>query len=366
MLTQNGVSKLALTDFSWFQYATDAILLLEQSSQTICNANPAAERLTGYSQRALLQTNLQALFPEGPKPKCLLLTKAGQGLAVSISFSSIPNNDQPLTLLIIRDLTGHEEVAQQIIQSEKLAAVGRLAASIAHHINNPLQAIHNSLHLLINHSLDEEKHERYLTLAQDEVEYLISVVQRMLELYRPSREGMRPTNLHELLAGVLVLVEQQLQDNKVQAVCAWEPDLPLVFAIGSHLKQVCLHLVFNALEAMPNGGTLTITTYLATTQTCSTDLLNPAACVISAPKAALLCRHGQKARVVVEFKDTGEGISPEELGKIFEPFYTTRGMSTGLGLATSYSIVEIHDGELTVSSTVGEGTLVRVALPVAE
>lgn len=375
-------------------HATDAVLLLDAQGTSIIDANPAVEQLSGYGHDQLLETPPASLLPQladltngngksgshepktisplpmlpngTPNPdgsgevETLLHTRGGHSLPVSVSISHVPYDGQDLLLLIMRDISERQRLAQQLFQTEKLAAVGRLSASIAHEINNPLQAIHNSLHLLINRPLNDEKRERYLVMAQDEVERLISIVQRMLDFYRPSREGMRPTDLHDLLEAVLSLTGKQLDTSHVRVVLDLYPRLPLVFAIGNHIKQVYLNLIFNAIEAMSDGGTLSVRTFLMDE---SDNQPEAGFTSISTTGAA---GHPIRGRsVVVEFSDTGQGIPPQDLTKIFEPFYTTRTKGTGLGLAVSYSIIEQHHGELSVSSTMGEGTTFRIRLPIA-
>lgn len=368
------------------QHATDSVVLLDTSGQHIIDANAAVEQLSGYSRDELLQLEVRSLLPylddywnpqdqsttptdllamhESPfrelssEIETLLRTKEGYTTSVAISMSLVPHDGQYLLLLIARDISERQRMMQQLFQTEKLAAVGRLSASIAHEVNNPLQAIHNSLHLLINRPLTDEKRHRYLTMTQDEVERLISIVQRLIDFYRPSREGTRPTDLHELLESVLALVAKELESSSISLVCDLAHQLPLVFAIANHIKQVYINIILNAIEAMPGGGVLTIRTYVMEADDFQLD---------SGVAAIGAAGHRMAgASVVVEFSDTGEGVPAHELTKIFEPFYTTRSKGTGLGLAISYSIIEQHHGELTAISTPGQGTTFRMRLPVAQ
>lgn len=228
-----------------------------------------------------------------------------------------------------------EESQAQLVQAEKLAAMGRLAASIAHEINNPLQAIHNCLHLTLKKPLAEEKKTRYLGMAQEEVERLITIVQRMLEFYRPSREGMAPTDVHTIIENVLALSNKRLQHGKITIVKKLAPDLPTINAVSDQLKQVFLNLVINATEAMPQGGELCIETKLS----------------------------GDNDELSVAFTDTGVGLSEKEMANIFEPFFTTKATGTGLGLSVSYGIIERHGGSIEVQSEGGKGATFTVYLP---
>jgi two-component system NtrC family sensor kinase len=229
-----------------------------------------------------------------------------------------------------------ERSQAQLVQAEKMAAIGQLAASIAHEINNPLQAIHNSLHLSSHDGLAQEQRMEYLGMAQSEVERLIEIVQRMLDFYRPSRGGMVPTDANSIVENVLALASKRLQHGGVRVCTQLSPDLALVPMVSDQITQVFLNIVINAIEAMPSGGDLLLRTMLSDG-----------------------CEW-----VLVSFSDTGVGMSAEQLGNLFEPFYTTKPDGTGLGLAISYGIVESHGGMIDVSSQLDQGTTFVVKLPV--
>lgn len=339
--------------------ARDAVLVLDGNATRIIEANPAAETLSGYSHaelRALLSADVfigafserrampiaQSIAGDHTEIEAHLRTRGGREIPISIGVSEFAHDETRYLLLIVRDISERQRVAQRLTQTEKLAGMGRLATSIAHEINNPLQAIHNSLHLVLTRPLSEEKRDRYLSMAHEEVERLITMVQRMLDFYRPSRDGMRPISLHAILENVLLMTVEQFQEGGILVEQNWDERLPWVKGIGSHLKQVFLNLALNAIEAMPDGGRLTVRTRVET-------------------------RYSGLAErfVLVEFIDTGPGIPEHEAQTIFEPFYTTKNKGPGLGLAISYSIIERHEGTLSVSSS-SAGTIFRVALPAIE
>jgi two-component system NtrC family sensor kinase len=227
-----------------------------------------------------------------------------------------------------------ERSQAQLVQAEKLAATGRLAASIAHEINNPLQAIHNCLHLAINRPLTEEKKQHYLVMAQEEVERLITLVQRTLEFYRPSKGRSGPTRVNDLIENVLALSSKQMEHASINVHKNLMSTLPEIAAVPDQLTQVLLNLIINAVEAMPTGGDLTITT------------------------------SANDGWLQVAIRDTGPGVDPEDVAKIFEPFYTTKATGTGLGLSVSYGIIQRHGGRIDVHGVPGEGTTFTVALPI--
>ena len=229
-----------------------------------------------------------------------------------------------------------EKSQAQLVTAEKLAATGRLAASLAHEINNPLQAIQNCLHLVTQRrSLDEKKRQVYLSMAQEEVQRLIDLVQRMLDFYRPSSEGKGPVDLHVVLDDVLTLAGKRIQHGNVMVHRDATDPLPPVLGLTNQLKQVFLNIIINAVEAMPEGGDLRIDTGW----------------------------DEQRGEVSVSFADAGAGIPLSELADIFDPFYTSKPKGTGLGLSISHGIIERHGGRIEVKSEVGKGSTFAVHLP---
>jgi PAS domain S-box-containing protein len=227
-----------------------------------------------------------------------------------------------------------EQAQAQLIHSEKMAALGRLIASLTHEINNPLQGLHNCLGLLLNRPW-EESQRRYLEIAGSETKRLIAIMERLRGFYRPPAERRERVDVNVVLDGILALSGKQLQEGRVTVRRELAAGLPAVEIVEGQLKQVFLNLVLNALDAMPGGGELAVATGW----------------------------DGDRREVRVSFADTGEGIPAEEIARIFEPFYTTRPKGTGLGLAVSYSIVERHEGRIEVASQVGAGSTFTVFLP---
>lgn len=228
-----------------------------------------------------------------------------------------------------------ERSQAQLIQAEKMAAIGRLAASIAHEINNPLQAIHNTIHLAMTDRLPAERRGEYLRMAQKEVERLIEIVQRMLEFYRPSKGGIVQVDINRLLQDALAIADKRLQHGHIQVSARFAENLPPILGVPDQLTQVFLNIIINAVEAMPDGGELRVGTLLTEDQ----------------------------RWVLVAFRDSGPGLTAEQIAHIFEPFYTTKPSGTGLGLAISYGIVERHGGTIEVSSQLGQGATFVVRLP---
>jgi len=325
-----------------FQHAGDAIFVIDAQTMAIAAVNPAAEGLCGYTEaelQAMMPSHLIAPVLAGSLRQYdgTLRVRNGQSLPVSIGISEVVFDRTPYLLMIVRDASDQ----QLHFEREKLAGMGRLTASIAHEINNPLQALQNTLHLLLSRPFPDGKRDQLLSMAQAEVERLAGLVQRMLELHRPSSKDMRPLSVHGLLESALAGAAGTLQEHHVSVERDWAERLPWVIGIGGHLRQVFVDLAVNAVEAMPGGGRLIIRTRI-----------EAGAHESAAP------------RVLVEFADSGPGIPESEAQRIFEPFYSSKKNGAGLGLAISYSIIERHGGTLSVSSS-GNGTIFRVALPAA-
>ena len=220
-----------------------------------------------------------------------------------------------------------------LIQAEKMSAVGRLTASIAHEVNNPLQAVQNCLHLSQRDELKIEKRTEYLQMADEELDRLMSTVQRMLDFYRPGALEKSETDLADLIGKVLALLEKQMQNQKIEVIQDIQPDLPEVLAVGNQIQQVFFNLVLNAMEAIEEDGIITITL------------------------------RKEDSSVVAEIRDTGPGVDPGLQNTIFEPFVSSGVDGTGLGLSVSYGILTAHNGTLELVDDSKPGACFRVTLP---
>jgi two-component system NtrC family sensor kinase len=224
----------------------------------------------------------------------------------------------------------------QLVRAEKLAALGTLAAGVAHEVNNPLQAIQTNLEMALE-DLDEQRpvDRELLDFAKQDVQRIEGIVSRLLDFARPAQVELKAVNLNELVREVLTLAGKQLEHAHVKVQTALTARRA-VLGSADQLKQVILNLVVNAMEAMPNGGELTIHTEDASDA------------------------------VILKVRDTGTGIQADELPKVFDPFFTTKPDGTGLGLSVTYSIIEGHGGQIEVRSEPGVFTEFTVCLPVAE
>jgi signal transduction histidine kinase len=229
-----------------------------------------------------------------------------------------------------------EQSQAQLVQSEKLAATGRLAASLTHEINNPLQAIRSGLQLVLSSEMEPEEQRVYLEMANEEVERLQQIVSRTLDFARRPRWNPVYFDPHTVIERILALSNKYRQHRHVTLKLDLMDNPPIIRGVPDELEQVFLNLVLNAVEAMPEGGTLRISSSL------------------------------EEERLAISFTDTGQGIPPQHLSHIFDPFFSTKEESTGLGLSISYDIVERHEGQITVESEVDEGSTFTVWLPIVD
>jgi signal transduction histidine kinase/CheY-like chemotaxis protein len=229
-----------------------------------------------------------------------------------------------------------EESQQALIQAEKMAAVGRLTASIAHEINNPLQALRNCLHLAGREELALDQREDYLQLAESELQRLMSTVQRMLDFYRPGTGEREGADINQLVLRVLKLLRKQLEEQEVVVITKLDEDIPDTYVVTNQIQQVFFNIILNAMYAMPDGGKLYIES-----------------------------RRGD-GYLEILFEDTGPGVAEDTRERIFEPFTSTRENGTGLGLSVSYNILDAHGGSLELLTDRNRGACFQVRLPVME
>ena len=251
--------------------------------------------------------------------------------------AQIGEADQWLAIAMVEDITEKRMNQEALLHAERLAIAGRLGASLAHEINNPLQSVIGCLGLAEEILDDGTEVRRYLEIAMEELERAAGIVTQLRDLSRDTRTKKKePTDLNAFLEKTLMLTQKQCQNRGVDV--EWRPstDLPPVPLVLDRMQQVCLNLVLNAVEAMPRGGHLRVSTSVT----------------------------GQPQGVRIRFADTGVGIAPDTLPQIFEPFHSTRREGLGLGLYISKKVIDDHGGQIEVESQVGEGTTFTVWLPV--
>jgi len=229
-----------------------------------------------------------------------------------------------------------KETKDQLVQSEKLAALGTMAAGIAHEIRNPLTSLQLFVQMMAERFDDHEFREKFTQIVPPEIERLNGIVNDLVSFAKPSKLTREPNQINEILEKTIRLSEISFKKLNVKVVRELS-EVPKVLVDSQQMMQIFLNLIMNGAQAMQAGGTLTVKSYFNT----------------------------NSGRVAVDIKDTGTGISEENLKKLFSPFFTTKDKGTGLGLAITRRIVEEHKGEIKVKSKVGEGTTFTVELPIA-
>jgi two-component system NtrC family sensor kinase len=229
-----------------------------------------------------------------------------------------------------------QETHLQLISSEKLASLGKLAAGIAHEINNPLGGILIYSSLMMEDLAEDDPKRQDLSRIVQEAGRCKEIVKSLLEFARQSEPNMEPVDINRAITEGLFFLENQAFFHNIQTIKKLGSSLPFALGNAGQLKQVFMNIIVNAAEAMHGSGTLTISTSF----------------------------NRDRKSIAVEFTDTGEGIPEENLTRIFDPFFTTKdvGKGTGLGLSTAYGIIEGHGSKIEVKSKVGVGTTFSILL----
>jgi two-component system NtrC family sensor kinase len=226
---------------------------------------------------------------------------------------------------------------RKLLQSARMAAAGRLTASIAHEINNPLQALQNCLDLVSRKDLDAVQRQKYLDLAISELNRLMSIVDQMLSFYRPVALDRKHVDFKGVIQRVVDLLQPQLDEAFIEIHLQIDPEPLIIIAVADQIQQVLFNLLINAMEAIPDGGDIWITSRI------------------------LSEGEGKSLELIIE--DSGPGIHDEQLEHLFEPLASNKPHGTGLGLAVSYGIIEAHGGTLKLLSGNRTGACFQIILP---
>ena len=305
------------------------------------------EVLARYPQ-GKLSREFQRAFETGKIERIEQRTVAADGSTKYWLVSKVPMRDADTgeithVITVGEDVTMRVEAIHAVGRAEKLAAVGRLAAGVVHEINNPLATISacaESLEARVSEGVfgdseDANDLKEYLSLIRSEAFRCKGITTGLLDFSRVRTGERHPIEIEEVLKSSANLLNHQKRGNNIEIELKIEENLPTVEADAGQIQQAVIALSTNAIDAMPDGGTLTFNAF------------------------------SDSRRLIIEVSDTGHGITPENLPKIFEPFFTTKevGRGTGLGLAVCYGIITDHDGRLNVRSNIGKGTTFSIFLP---
>jgi PAS domain S-box-containing protein len=353
---------------------TNGLLTLNMEGR-IVKWNEMAARITGYAVGEVEGQLCQELFVENPSFARILLDGI-QGKGVwwdrDVSFVRPDGREVPLEintnlledetgqttglLGIFRDLSLLRELEQRLRRADRLAAVGRMAAMVAHEIKNPLVALKTFVDMVPRRAKDPAFIARFQDIVPKEVDRVNAIMEDLLELSRPPRISPRPLQVHEVIARCVALYEQQATERGIAIVQELTPELAHVRADAEYLVRALGNLAINAIQAMTAGGRLTI-------RTGSGVPWQSALAETAAPADLGIAADGAQPFVFIAIADTGTGMTAEQLDSLFTPFFTTKEKGTGLGLALTHKIIEEHQGHLHVESQFGVGSTFTILLP---
>jgi signal transduction histidine kinase len=330
----------------------DGLLLFSVDGRAVM-VSPAVERFLSTPSDQLLGRRAEDIFPPEHPIREALKLHDGEFEPVASAEVSLTNPGIPVrrveisvevigegearmgTLVKLKDLESRKRIDTQLQVSERLANLGRIYPGVAHEVKNPLNVMRIWLENLKGTLPDDAMSQKAVRILDNEIDRLDSVVKRFLDFTRPPEMHQEETNLKEILQEVLSVERPQLDKTNIKVETRYAPGVPPVQVDRPLLRQALMNLIVNAIEAMPGGGTLTV----------SVD------------------RRDEMAEI--EIRDTGVGIAPENRQKIFQLFFTTRPGGSGIGLASAFRTVQLHNGSIDFESEVGRGTTFRIDLPVA-
>jgi len=337
--------------------ATDAIITINEE-HVIVGFNRGAELMFGYTRAEALGQDLTLVIPPpykaehrayvrryvatrearmiGKHVRLTALRRDGREFPMSISFSVAEIRDNLYFTGIIRDITEYKEMEERVLQSERLAAVGNTVTHIAHEIKNPLLIIGGFARQLLKTPNLDDKTNRKLSMIAEEVSHLEEMVAEMRDFVRRPTAQKHSGQILDILREALDLFHDTFEEHDIKVHQVEETPLPPLPFDPRQVRQVFLNLLKNALEAMPQGGEITITSRV------------------------------QDTKAEISLADTGGGMTPEVAENIFQPYFTTKEKGTGLGLAICQSIIQEHGGTISVVSTPGQGTTFIIQLPLDE
>ncbi len=336
--------------------ANDAIFTLDMNTAQIIDSNKKAEELSGYSKSELNELKVWDMYSNQDKKRLEKLweevrengsgtlhdinhkRKDGSIVPTSLSVSVIEYGNRKFVQKICRDITERKKMEQQLIRTERLAAIGELAAEVAHEINNPLGGLQNFVKMIEKEPGNIPQTKEFINLIQEGLKRIEVIVKRLTTFSKPYVLRMSKYNLNDIIKESLIFMEHRIENENISLQKRFTPNLPPVYVDVDNVSQVIINLLANAFDSMPNGGKLLI--------------------------ESQLCKEHESC-VQFLITDTGYGIKKDEVDKIFDPFFSTKGngKGIGLGLAISKRIMEDHGGNIRVASSSGKGTTFAVCFP---
>jgi PAS domain S-box-containing protein len=338
-------------------------LLAVDPAGRITGCNSALEALLGVSREEAVNRHVADLFADDFAEtlqqvlgadgwaladvrhiyKLHTATRRGRTLILNIALAPLrrtESGEHTGALVVLEDVTARVRLEEQLQQREKLSSIGLLAAGVAHEINTPLTGVSSYTQMLLNMLAETDPKHALLQKIHRQTERATGIVNNLLNFSRTGTvTEFGALDLTRVLDDTLQLLEPQLRQSQIEIVRAYDKTLPPAYGNSGKLQQVFTNLLLNARDALPAGGRITLKT------ACADD-----------------------GMITIEIADTGIGIAPENVARIYDPFFTTKGVGrgTGLGLAVSYGIVQEHSGHISVHSAPGRGTTFRITIPTAQ
>ena len=326
--------------------------------------NNEAGQITELDAQDMLDRSIEELPPplrdalrktlqtgESQEDSELILHFGDRGVVVRASTSIFHGEDGQVlgALMVITDITALKRLELQIRRSDRLASLGTLSAGMAHEIKNPLVSIKTFAQLLPERYQDSDFRDTFSSLIGHEIDRIDSLVNQLLRFARPAKPHLKPLHIHEILDKSLLLVGHRLYQKDIKLTRSWQANVDTIRADSDQLEQVFLNFFINAMDAMKNGGELTVTTEVATDDEWV---------------SAITHSNGETHEVIrVTIRDSGEGIRSEDIPHVFDPFFTTKDYGTGLGLSVVHGIIQEHGGQIEVESELKKGTAFHILFP---
>lgn len=344
---------------------TGTAMMIIDEDYTITFANNQMERLSGYTKseiigkmrwtqvvhpddvermKAYSKARRQGALDVPSQYEFRFVDKSGRVRESFLTIGMIPGTMQ--SIVSIMDITDVKQMQRELEQSRKMALLGEMSAHVAHEVRNPLQKIKTGVELLSNSLALDGRQRRQLDGVKNGVDNLEKFVTQILEWTRSGEIRPKPHRISNIIDGLLFNMTDTFEQSGIKVQTAYDQEADTVEVDGIQLRQVFANIIENALDAMPGGGTLTITTRPVTRHT------------FPRGKGAY-CADGTEIRI----RDTGEGITGDELERIFQPFYTKKAKGTGLGLALVKKVIDMHNGEVEAARGVGQGAEIVIRLP---
>lgn len=336
---------------AFFDNATDAVFIVQPDSWSVLETNDYAATMLGTTKSELMGTVLPQfrrifkLLMKSNSPIVLseisLNTFNNKSLMVEVSARFVDHNGQNLIHAIARDVSEQHALTDKMVQADKLVLLGQLSAGVAHEIRNPLAAVNLNLQVLKRNFEEGDPLGNYVNTAMLGVERITRIVEVTLNFSRPSIPDVKELNVNTIVQNSMELTRTSIKRKDIKVEVEFDENISLVRADAKQLQQCFINLLTNAADAIKLKGVISIKSYVEKSG-----------------------KYNEGEYVVVEVRDDGIGMSPDEMKKIFNPFFTRKAEGTGLGLPITQRILHQHNGIIDVESKEGIGTSFYVKLPV--